>query len=249
MKKHERAPISALGQFLYPLGIRLCEGENYRQREAYEVAYLKDDEIPRYQFVIAASARRAGSVFRRLFRLLGERVLPIVAGPAPPEAERGEDEPPPQEDGGEPWRGGGAAGGGGDNGGPPEDKDCPGMPCDVWVGQELDAHAVLRAFSDHEHLLLHDGWIGFGAHSAEGHTELFLSHHKLIYFCTKDLEAPEHILQEAGLFATDRLRHFSDLSHVHSSLSELALGEDGEEVFEEFLRFLRLELQDTREYT
>jgi len=239
MRKREPISTSSLRGFVSPLGIRLVEGENYRQREAYEIRYLKDDDIPRYQFTIAISLRRAGALLRRLLRLLDSPVATIIEIPAPEDAEP-PDEPAEDDEGGnEDWR---------TDERRERDDEMQDL-CDVWMSQELDVRSVLRAFSDHEHLLLHDGLIGFGALSAKAHTELFLDDHKLIHLYTPDLESPEHILHDFGLAATDRLRHFSDLVHTHYSLSALALGEDYVEVFDELRERLRLSWQDTREYT
>lgn len=74
--------------FEYPMGVELTEGENYRQREGYEVTYLKDDEFPRYQFTVAVSACRVPEVFRRLGALLPEMVRVIFEIPGPPQGEK-----------------------------------------------------------------------------------------------------------------------------------------------------------------
>lgn len=74
--------------FEYPVGVELTEGENYRQREGYEVTYLKDDDFPRYQFTVAVSARRVPRLFRRLAGLLPEGVRTICEIPGPPQGDR-----------------------------------------------------------------------------------------------------------------------------------------------------------------
>lgn len=67
--------------FRYPVGVEMIEGENYRQREGYDVIYLKDDEFPRYQYTICAGADRTGEVFRGLAGLLPEKVRGVLEIP------------------------------------------------------------------------------------------------------------------------------------------------------------------------
>ena len=85
MGKLRRYSPSVETDFEYPVGVELTEGENYRQREGYEVTYLKDDEFPRYQFTVAASARRVPQIFCKLGRLLPDRVRTICEIPGPPQ--------------------------------------------------------------------------------------------------------------------------------------------------------------------
>ena len=48
--EHRRAPpLREARAFRFPIGLEMIEGENYRQREGYDVTYLKDEELPRYQ--------------------------------------------------------------------------------------------------------------------------------------------------------------------------------------------------------
>ena len=67
--------------FEFPLGIELTEGENYQQRQAYEVTWLKDDDVPRYQFTVAVSAAHVPELFARLGALLPERVRVVFEIP------------------------------------------------------------------------------------------------------------------------------------------------------------------------
>ena len=71
--------------FKYPLGIKLAEGENYRQHECYEAEYLADEEYPRYQYTIAVSAERLPKLFKGLAGILPEEVSIILEVPGPEE--------------------------------------------------------------------------------------------------------------------------------------------------------------------
>jgi hypothetical protein len=82
-----RAGVPGTGRaFRFPLGLEMIEGENYRQREGYDVAYLKDEELPRYQYTVALSAESVGEAFRRLAEVLPEKVCVVLEVPG---AERG----------------------------------------------------------------------------------------------------------------------------------------------------------------
>ena len=209
--KPSRGPCS----FQYPLGVEMIEGENYRQREGYDVVYLKDDESPRYQYTIAAGAGRTAEVFRRLAELLPAelRVVLEVPGEVPG----------------------------------PEDDD-RGV-CEVWVSRPVARDALVGAFRSHERLFVHDGMVGFGAVSADGTSELFLDEHKLIYFYAPDMEGADAALAELGFPALTIVRHFSELCHVHASISSRGAGEPYWEVVDELRRTLGLEWEETKEYT
>ena len=239
-KKRPNLSLSTQGTFLYPAGVDLYEGENYRQREGYEVRYLKDDEFPRYQFTIAASMHRAGALFRRLLALMGDPLCAILEVPAADEAGPMEPTEPPDEWEEEPE-------------GPEEPRGEPLEPglerCDIWMSPELPARRILRAFTRYEQLFLHDGMIGFGALSPVTSVELVLDDDKLFHFYTADLEKPEEVLSHFGIPAVDVLRHFSDLTHAHHALVSYGLGEDYRVAFEELCEDLDMTRQTSRPYS
>ena len=75
--------------FRFPIGLEMIEGENYRQREGYDVAYLKDEECPRYQYTVALSADSLGRAFVELAALLPAEVRVVLEIPGG--KERGHD--------------------------------------------------------------------------------------------------------------------------------------------------------------
>jgi hypothetical protein len=198
-------------RFRFPLGVELFEGENYRQREGYEIVYLKDDELPRYQYTIAVSAHRTGEVFRRLASLLAAKVRVVLETPGTDGSDR--------------------------------------EVCDVWMSRPVTRGAFLRAFSAHERLFVHDGMVGFGAVDPDGARELFLDEHKLLYFYAPDMDGADAVLAELGLPALEVVRHFSELGHVHVSLSAKGRGESYWDAAEELHGRLRLEWEESREYS
>lgn len=199
-------------RFQYPVGIEMIEGENYRQREGYDVIYLKDDDCPRYQYTVAASAERTAEVFRALLGLLPEEVCAVLEVPGPG----------PEGDG----------------------RDV----CEVWMSPSVERNALLGAFDSHERLFVHDGMVGVGAVSPDGATEIFLDEHKLIYFYAPGMDGAEEALTRFGLSARSVLRHFSELGHVHVSLSSRGAGDPYWKVADEIKRTLGLELEETKEY-
>jgi len=217
-RSHKVRPPSAgredPGGFRFPLGVELVEGENYRQRQGYDVVYLKDDETPRYQYTIAVSTASVADVFRRLAVLLGREVRAVLEIP-------GQDESAHE-------------------------------VCDVWMGRLVPREKFMRAFEAHEKLFVHDGMVGFGAISADGLRELFIDDHKLIYYYTPNMEEADKALAELALAPRNRLRHFSELAHVHVSLSGKGRKRRGEaywEVAEELKRSLGLEWEESKEYS
>lgn len=206
--------------FRYPAGVEMIEGENYRQREGYDVIYLKDDDSPRYQYTIVAGADRTREVFGALAGLLPEKVRVVLEIPG--EALEPDKDSP-------------------DKGG----HDC----CDVWMSPPVDMAALAGAFDSHERLFAHDGMVGIGAVSPDGATELFLDEHKLIYFYAPDMDGADEALAALGIPARSVVRHFSELGHVHTGLSSKGAGEAYWEVADELKRTLGLEWEETKEYT
>lgn len=80
-----RRAVQRRRRFAYPVGVRMVEGENYRQREGYEVAYRHDDEPARYQYTIAVGTDRAAAVFLRLAEILPRSVCAVLEIPGPAE--------------------------------------------------------------------------------------------------------------------------------------------------------------------
>lgn len=215
-------------RFRYPLGVEMIEGENYRQREGYDVIYLKDEDPPRYQYAIAVSAEVVGETFLRLADLLPSRVSVVLEIP---------------------------------------DADDPaGETCGVWTGPPVERDLFLREFRAHERLFVHDGLVGYGAVApacpepvAEGSylpgpfsgggAELFLDEHKLIYLYVPDMERADALLAALGVRALDVVRHFSELGHVHVSLSGEDAGEPYWEAVETLKRVLGLQWEESKEYT
>ena len=72
------AGAGATRAFRFPIGLEMIEGENYTQREGYDVAYLKDEECPRYQYTVALSADSAGGAFVELAALLPAEVRVVL---------------------------------------------------------------------------------------------------------------------------------------------------------------------------
>lgn len=72
---------SMLGDFRLPVGLEVIEGENFRQHEGYEVVYVPDDDTPRYQFFVMASAGRLPEAFRRLAMVITDTVRLVVEVP------------------------------------------------------------------------------------------------------------------------------------------------------------------------
>ncbi|MHC4250141.1 MAG: hypothetical protein ACYS9X_13515 [Planctomycetota bacterium] len=197
--------------FRFPIGLDMLEGENYRQREGYDVSYLKDEELPRYQYTVAVGADSVGRAFLELAGCLPEEVRVVLEVPGG--EERGRD------------------------------------VCEVWTGPPTRRDLFVRAFREHERLFVHDGLVGYGAVSADRLTELFLDEHKLIYFFTRDMDGPDAVLARLGVPALPRVRHFSELGHVHTSLCGKGEGEPYWEVAEELGRALGLEWEETKEYS
>ena len=198
-------------EFVFPTGVQMAEGENYRQREGYDVTYLKDEETPRYQYAVAVGADRAGELFVRLAGLLPGLACAILEIPAPE--------------------------------GDSEDV------CDVWMGEPVERERLLTAFKAHRHLLVNDGMVGFGAVSADGETELFIDEHKLIYLYVKNMEEADAALAEFGLTAQEVLRHYSELAHVHVSLSSGGAGESYWDAAEDLKKALGLQWEESKEYS
>ncbi|MHC4504586.1 MAG: hypothetical protein ACYTFI_14880 [Planctomycetota bacterium] len=197
--------------FRYPLGVEMIEGENYRQREGYDVIYLKDEDPPRYQYAIAVSAEVAGETFRRLAEVLPEQVCVVLEIPSA--------------------------------------EDSSGQQCDVWTSPPVERDLFLREFDAHERLFVHDGLVGYGAVASDGMSELFLDEHKLIYLYVPDMEKADAALAAVGIRALDVLRHFSELGHVHVSLSGKGAGEPYWEVADALKRALGLQWEESKEYT
>jgi hypothetical protein len=197
--------------FRFPLGLEMMEGENYRQREGYDVSYLKDEELPRYQYTVALGSDSVGEAFAELAERLPDEVRVVLEVPGG--EERGRD------------------------------------VCEVWTGPLTSRERFICAFRDHERLFVHDGLIGYGAVSPDGLTELFLDEHKLIYFFTRDMDDPDEVLSRLGVPSVPRIRHFSELGHVHTSLCAKGEGEAYWEAAEELRRALDLEWEETKEYS
>jgi hypothetical protein len=197
--------------FRYPIGVEMIEGENYTQREGYDVIYLKDEDTPRYQYTLAVSADRAGKVFVRLLALLPDEIRAVLEVPGPDEPAR--------------------------------------EVCDVWMSHAIEKEKFARAFREHQRLFIHDGMVGFGAVSGDGLTELFIDEHKLIYFYAPDMDRVDHVLASLGLPARNIVRHFSELGHVHVSLSGKDAGEAYWEVADELKGSLGLDWEESKEYT
>jgi hypothetical protein len=196
---HRRTPpVRGARAFRFPIGLEMIEGENYRQREGYDVTYLKDEELPRYQYTVALGADSVGGAFLELAALLPPEVRVVLEVP-----------------------------GGEDRG-----RDV----CEVWTGPTTSRDLFISAFRGHERLLVHDGLVGYGAVSSDGLTELFLDEHKLIYFFTRDMDAPEAVLARLGVPTVKTVRHFSELGHVHMSLCGKGEGEAYWEVAEKLRR-------------
>ena len=121
--------------------------------------------------------------------------------------------------------------------------------CDVWMSPPVPKQKFLEVFQQHVFLFCHDGMVGFGgANPEEGGDELFLDDHKILYYSTSALGSVKPLLESEGLPYLKRLRHFSDLSHVHYSLSRRNQGEDYLKVLESLRSQIGLEWQDTKEY-
>jgi hypothetical protein len=75
--------------FDYPLGLQAAERTNFRQREGYEAAFLKDDETPRYRYSVILSANRIAKAIDLAFELLPPRLHVIIE-----ESKFAEGEPP-----------------------------------------------------------------------------------------------------------------------------------------------------------
>ena len=121
--------------------------------------------------------------------------------------------------------------------------------CDVWMSPPVPRTKMLQIFQRHLFLFCHDGMVGFGgADPDEGGDELFLDDHKILYYSSPELGKLKPLLEEEGLPRLKRLRHFSDLSHVHYSLSRRNQGEDYLKVLENLRSEVGLEWQDTKEY-
>jgi hypothetical protein len=198
-------------QFRFPIGVEMIEGENYRQREGYDVIYLKDEDAPRYQYTIAVSAHRAAKVFVRFLRLLPDDVRAVLEVPGPEESNR--------------------------------------EICDVWMSRSISRSKLLRAFLDHQRLFVHDGMVGFGAISTDGMTELFMDEHKLIYYYAPDMDRADRALRELCLPGLPVVRHFSELGHIHVSLSGKQAGEAYWEAAERLKKSLGLDWEESKEYT
>lgn len=121
--------------------------------------------------------------------------------------------------------------------------------CDVWMSPPIPRTKMIEVFNKHVFLFCHDGMVGFGAaEPEEGGDELFLDDHKILYYSTPTLGKIEALLEKEKLPGLKRLRHFSDLSHVHYSLSRRNQGEDYLKVLEDMRSEIGLEWQDTKEY-
>jgi len=202
----------ASGKFFYPIGIELVEGENYRQSEAYEVAYITEDEFPHYQYTVALSIEKVASTFERLSQILPEWVSTIVEVPAP--GEQGY------------------------------------TMADVWMSPPIPKSKMFETFKSHVHLFCHDGMVGFGAMAPEeGGEELFVDDHKIIYCSVHEMGRVEPILERDGVRSVKKLRHFSDLSHVHYNLYRKGQGEDYLAVLETLRKEIGLEWQDSKDYS
>jgi hypothetical protein len=207
----QRLKPASRSPFRFPIGVDMIEGENYRQREGYDVIYLKDEETPRYQYTLAVSADRAAQVFERLCGLLPDEVRAVLEVPGPDDSAR--------------------------------------EICEVWMSGEVSAGQILEAFRKHALLFIHDGMVGFGAVSVDGLRELFMDEHKLIYYYAPDMEEADAMLADIGLRPLKVVRHFSELGHVHVSLSGKEAGEAYWEVAEELKKSLGLEWEESKEYT
>ena len=210
-----RARVPERSRFRFPVGIDMIEGENYRQREGYDVIYLEDDDSPRYQYTVAAGADRTAEVFRALAGLLSEEVRVVLEIP----------------------------------GRLPGSDEGDGEVCEVWTSGPVPSRALLAAFDSHERLFVHDGMVGLGAVSRDGTTEIFLDEHKLMYFHAPEMDAADAVLAGLGLAARRSVRHFSELSHVHTSLASKGAGEPYRKVAEELKGTLGLEWEETKEYS
>ena len=71
-------PARKIEEFEFPVGIQQPERTNFRQREGYEVAYLKDDEIPRYRYSAVLGAGRIAQAMELIFDLLPATVSLII---------------------------------------------------------------------------------------------------------------------------------------------------------------------------
>ncbi|MBN1808816.1 MAG: hypothetical protein JW909_07080 [Planctomycetes bacterium] len=202
----------ASGKFFYPIGIEMVEGENYRQAQAYEVAYITEDEYPHYQYTVVVSIEKVAALYKRLASVLPDWVSVIIEVPAP--GEQGY------------------------------------SMADVWMSPPVPKTKMLEVFDRHIHLFCHDGMVGFGSMTPEdGGEELFLDDHKIIYCSVLEMGTVEPILESEGLKAQKKLRHFSDLSHVHYNLYRRGQGEDYLAVLEGLRKEIGLEWQDSKDYS
>jgi len=121
---------------------------------------------------------------------------------------------------------------------------------DVWISSPVPKSKMLEIFDRHVHLFCHDGMVGFGTMAPEeGGEEIFLDDHKIIYCSAHELGTIEPILEKENLKAARKLRHFSDLSHVHYNLYRKGQGEDYLAVLENLRKEIGLEWQDSKDYS
>ncbi len=68
-------PAKQIQEFEFPAGIQMPQRSNFRQREGYEVSYLKDDDMPRYRYSMVLSAAR----IRTAMELVLDMMPPVVS--------------------------------------------------------------------------------------------------------------------------------------------------------------------------
>ena len=86
--RRRSAPVRDARAFCFPIGLEMMEGENYRQRESYDVSYLKDEELPRYQYTVALGADSVGRAFLELATCLPGKVRVVLEVPGGEESGR-----------------------------------------------------------------------------------------------------------------------------------------------------------------
>lgn len=131
----------------------------------------------------------------------------------------------------------------------PSPEEPGGEMCDVWTSPPVERELFLQEFRAHERLFVHDGLVGYGAVAPDGSVEVFLDEHKLVYLYVPDMEKVDAVLAAIGIRALDVVRHFSELGHVHMSLSGKGAGEPYWEAAETLKRVLGLRWEESKEYT
>jgi hypothetical protein len=83
--------------------------------------------------------------------------------------------------------------------------------------EDIDLPVLKSHLCDSEELLLHDGCAGVAVVSKAAPMEVQFDEHKLLVIYGRNLRPFEHILRNAGIRRTDRMKLITEGEHLHST--------------------------------